>query len=386
MGASRDTNQGSAVKVAFIAPYFYPYTGGVETAAWEMAKSLVEDRGVEVAVHTSWYGGGGATMLPGPEKYCDGGLTVYRYRSPRQAIAFVPRISEAYQVLHVFGFNRLLVAGAMLSVRRRVAVLQPHGNISMVSGEPRGVGRSLRLAADGTISRWLVRRFALVLCLNEVEREAMVRVGTAPERTRLLRAPIRLCGAERSIDAGGARDEKLFLCVGRVTPLKYIEHAITALGQVSDARLMVIGPVVDAGYYTRLVSLARDLAVEGRISFLDRVSAAELASWYSRAVGVILCSKSEGQGLVLSEAAFHGAMPILARGTSDELVSAMGCGLLYRWGDTEELARRLEEVMGNHASFEPDLTSALAFVEAELAPSAITSKLMDIYAEANGRF
>ncbi len=363
-------------------PYFYPYTGGVETAAWEMAQSLIEDHGVEVEVHTSWYGGPGQRMSPGPAKYCDGRLTVYRYRSPKWVIWFRPSISEDCAVLHVLGFHRLLVAATVMSGRHRVAVLQPHGNVSTVSGEPHSVVRSLRLVADRTVSRWLVSRFSTVLCLNELEQDAMVRVGAPPERTKLLRAPMRVRESEGDADVGNSRDEDLFLCVGRVTRLKYIEHAITALARVSRARLMVIGPVVDEMYHSELVSLAQDLGVEGRVCFLGEASAAELRLRYSQSAGVVLCSQREGQGLVLSEAALHGSMPILARGASDELVSAMGCGLLYRWGDAEELARRLEEVMDRHASFRPDLASAQAFIEAELAPAAVTAKLIGIYAEA----
>lgn len=364
-----------------MAPYFYPYTGGAETAAWEMAKSLVEDHGVEVEVHTSWYGGPDLKMSAGLTAYLDGGLRVRRYRSPSRVVYFMPSVSEDCAVLHVLGFHRLLVAATVLSERHRPAVLQPHGNVSMVSGEPPGVVRSLRLVADRTASRWLVSRFSRVLCLNEVEQEAMERAGAPPERLRLLRAPMRLDSSDGDVDVGNARDLNLFLSVGRVTPLKYVEHAIRALASVPGARLMVIGPFVDEEYRAELMSLVYDLGVEERVCFLGALSAAELRRWYSQSAGVVLCSRSEGQGLVLSEAAFHGAVPILAQGASDELVAAMGCGLLYRWGDTEELASRLEEVMSNRTSFESGLTRARAFVEAELAPSTVVAKLLAIYQE-----
>ncbi len=366
-----------------MAPYFYPYTGGAETAAWEMAKSLVEDHGVEVEVHTSWYGGPDRKIFAGVTLYLDGGLSVRRYRSPSRVVCFRPRVSEDCSVLHVLGFHRLLVAATVLSERRRVAVLQPHGNVSQVPGEPPGLVRSLRLLADRTVSRSLVSRFSAVLCLNEREQLAMERVGVPPGRIRLLRAPVPLKGSDGGIDVGSARDLDLFLSVGRVTPLKYIEHAITALARVPRARLMVIGPCVDEGYRAKLVSLVHDLRVEERVCFLGALPTADLRRWYSQSAGVVLCSRSEGQGLVLSEAALHGSVPILARGASDELVAVTGCGLLYRWGDTQELARRLEEVMGKHASFEPALARARAFVEAELAPSAVAAKLLAIYQEVD---
>lgn len=369
------------MRVAFVSPYFYPFTGGVETAAWEMCKALVEDHGVEVEVHTSWHVAPGETMPRGVTEYCSGKLTVHRYRAPRRVIWFRPTVSRACEVLHVLGFHRLLVPAAVLSARHRITVLQPYGNVSQVSGEPPSLARSLRLTADKTVSRWLIARFSTVLCLNEVEQQAMVRAGARPERTRLLKAPIWLYGSSGSTTDCSTRDGNLFLCVCRLTRLKYIEHAIMALSHTPRAHLVVIGPLADREYHSELVSLARDLAVEERLRFLGELSATELRLWYAQSTGVVLCSRSEGQGLVLSEAAFYGSVPILARGASDELASSMGCGLLYRWGDAEELAQRLEEVMRNRASFEPALTRARAFVEAELAPSAVTAKLMGIYGE-----
>ncbi|MHB1891870.1 MAG: glycosyltransferase family 4 protein [Acidimicrobiales bacterium] len=210
----------------------------------------------------------------------------------------------------------------------------------------------------------------------------MVRAGVPAEHSRLLRAPLRLNSSGDCTSEGcSTRDGNLFLSVGRVTRLKYIEHAIMALPHAPRARLAVIGPLVDERYHRELVLRARDLGVEERVRFLGAVSAADLVAWYSQSTAVVLCSRSEGQGLVLSEAACYGSVPILAHGASDEVAAAMRCGLLYRWGDTEELAQRLEEVMGARASFEPGLRGARAFVEAELSPSAVAAKLMGIYGE-----
>lgn len=370
------------MRVAFVAPYFHPFTGGVETASWEMTKALVGGHAVEVEVHTSRYVAPDEVMPPGVTEYCGGGLTVYRYRASKRVICFRPKVSRECEVLHVLGFHRLLVPAAVLSASHCLAVLQTHGNVSMVCGEPPSLARSLRLLADKTVSRWMVSKFSIVLCLNEAERQAMVRAGVPAERTRLLRAPLRLnSSAECTSEGCSTRDGNLFLCVCRVTRLKYIEHAITALPRAPRARLVVIGPLVDEGYHRELVLRARDLGVEERVRFVGALSAADLGPWYARSTGVVLCSRSEGQPLVPSEAAWYGSVPILARGGSDELVSAMRCGLMYRWGDTEELAQRLEELMDARASFEPDLASARAFVETELSPSVVAAKLMGIYGE-----
>ena len=384
--AANSGTGGASMRVAFVAPYFYPFTGGVETASWETAKALVQDHGVEVEVHTSWRTGPAATMPPGPTAYFGGGLTVHRYRSPRQVVCFMPKISESCDVLHVLGFHRLLVPAALFAARHRVAVLQPHGNISMVLGEPSGAVRSLRLAADKTASKWLVSQFSVVLCLNELERQAMVRTGAQVERTGLLRAPVPLCSSDNTTsEASVSRDGSLFLCVARVTRLKYIEHAIMALAHARRARLAVIGPLVDEGYHRALVSLARDIGVDARLSFLGELPAAELHSRYRESAGLVLCSRNEGQGLVLAEAAAHGSVPIVARGASDELIAAMGCGLSYPWGDPVGLAQCLEQVMDHRASFEPALASARTFVETELAPSVIAAKLLGIYGELGAR-
>ena len=374
--------RGASMRVAFVAPYFYPFTGGVETASWETAKALVQDHGVEVEVHTSWHTGPAATMPPGPTSYFDGGLTVHRYRSPKQVVFFMPKISESCDLLHVLGFHRLLAPVALFGARHRVAVLQPYGNLSQVPGEPSGALRSLRLEADKTVSKWFVSKFSAVLCLDERERQAMVRAGAQRESTRLLKAPVPLYSSDNTTSgATVSRDGSVFLYVARVTRLKYIEHAIMALAHVPRARLAVVGPLVDETYHRALVSLARDIGVEGRVSFLGEIPAAELHARYRESAGLVLCSRNEGQGLVLAEAAANGSVPIVARGASDELIAAMGCGLSYPWGDPVGLAQCLEQVMDHRASFEPALASARTFVETELAPSVVAAKLLGIYGE-----
>jgi glycosyltransferase involved in cell wall biosynthesis len=370
------------MRVAFVAPYFYPFTGGVETASWETATALVQEHGVEVEVHTSWHTGPGATMPPGPTAYFGGGLTVHRYRSPKQVVFFMPKISESCDVVHVLGFHRLLVPAALCSARKHIGVLQPYGNVSQVPGEPSGAVRSLRLAADKTASKWFVSKFSVVLCLDERERQAMVRSGAQVQRTRLLRAPVPLCSSDKTTsDAGISRDGGLFLCVARVTRLKYVEHAIMALAHAPRARLVVVGPLVDESYHRALVSLSRDIGVDGRVSFFGQLPAAELHARYREAAGLVLCSRNEGQGLVLAEAAARGSVPIVARGASDELIAAMGCGLSYPWGDPVGLAQCLEQVMEHRASFEAALANARMFAETELAPSVVAAKLLGIYGE-----
>jgi hypothetical protein len=230
-----------------------------------MAKALVEDHGVEVEVHTSWYVAPDEVAPQGVTEYCGGGLTVYRYRVSRRVICFWPKVSRECEVLHVLGFHRLLVPAALLPASHCVTVLQPYGNVSQVCGEPPSLGRSLRLLADKTVSKLMVSKFSIVLCLSEAERQAMVRAGVPAERARLLRSPVSVHGSAGGIsDGGSTRDGNLFLCVCRVTRLKYIEHAITALPRAPRARLSVIGALVDEGYHRELVLRARDLGVEAK--------------------------------------------------------------------------------------------------------------------------
>lgn len=348
--------------------------------AWELARALVES-GIEVEVHTSNQIDSGDIVPPGVTSYLENRLQVHHYKSREDFISFKPVFSRDCDVLHIMGFHRLLVPRVMVANRGWPIILQPHGDIYMVSGEPAGLKRSVRSFIDSTFYPRLVRRFSLVLCLKEEERDSMVRLGVVNSRCVLMRSPIRMEMFHERSEELVQREPDLFVCVCRIVRIKRVQDAIQALKYVPEARLKIIGPWIDQTYVDELFKLARQLKVWDRIEFIGGVPNSEIGIWYRRAAGVILCTQVEGQGLVLAEAISQGSIPIVARGAADEFIRATECGLLYEFGDVQDLAHQMNEVMVDHGVFEESLVNGRRFVENELSPGAVAGKLAEIYRE-----
>ena len=325
--------------VAFVTPYYAPHIGGQETAVRQLAFGLIR-LGWRVEVHTSWWRGHEAPS-EGTELDDFSGACVRRYRTPKRLLAFRPQLGQP-AILHIHGFHRVLVALSLLAGGHHRRVLHPHGDLLTVLGEPPGISRLLRRSFDRTMAGLLLNRADRVFCLKAEDRELMIAAGADQRRCRIVRSAVPW---ECTILQEQPKEIDLFVSVGRLLPLKYLEHAIQALARLPRGRLAVVGPSPDAAYLQRLHQQVTRLGLEQRVLFAGAVSNAEVIRWLRRATALILCSKREGQGLVVAEAALQETWPVGTEEAVGPLIREMGAGALYSWGDIERLAAEMSAAL-----------------------------------------
>jgi D-inositol-3-phosphate glycosyltransferase len=124
-------------------------------------------------------------------------------------------------------------------------------------------------------------------------------------------------------ELGYAENEQLVLFVGRIETLKGIDTLIRALYYLGDnpaaknLRVLIVGGDVEDGLANlesemgRLLSLARELGLQDRVSFLGSRSQEQLVTHYSAADVVVMPSYSESFGMVALEA-MACARPVVA--------------------------------------------------------------------------
>jgi D-inositol-3-phosphate glycosyltransferase len=109
----------------------------------------------------------------------------------------------------------------------------------------------------------------------------------------------------------GHPDDRLFVFVGRLEPLKGGDvllralAQVTALGRHPAARLLVLGEDSESGAdgeQARLRRLTAELGLAERVEFLGRVPQSRLATYYAAADACLVPSYSESFGLVGLEA------------------------------------------------------------------------------------
>jgi glycosyltransferase involved in cell wall biosynthesis len=133
------------------------------------------------------------------------------------------------------------------------------------------------------------------------------------------------------------------LYLGRIKKYKSIQHLIRAFAVVKkempQARLMVVG---SGDYLEPLKALTRSLGLTADVEFPGFVSQQEKVERMRRAHVAVLPSLKEGWGLTNIEANAVGTAVVAADvpGLRDS-VRDRETGFLYRYGDIEELARKL---------------------------------------------
>jgi glycosyltransferase involved in cell wall biosynthesis len=145
------------------------------------------------------------------------------------------------------------------------------------------------------------------------------------------------------------------LCVAAVTPGKGHDVLIAALATVIDQpwRCVCVGSVTrEPGFVDSLSRQAQQAGIGDRVRFIGPRTGAELGAAYSSADALLLASRAETYGMVVTEALAHG-LPVIATAVGG-LPEALGHGsdgvtpgLLVPPDDSEGLAGALRCWLGD---------------------------------------
>jgi poly(glycerol-phosphate) alpha-glucosyltransferase len=199
---------------------------------------------------------------------------------------------------------------------------------------------------DGLWASWLdvVDRFDAVIWPTATQRRAVERRFGARDNFWVVPHAVEVAASPES----RRRDPDVAVMIGRLVPLKRLDHALRAFQQVvranPRARLEVYGDGPDEH---RLRSLATDLGIERSVQF--RGHQPDAAASLAESAALVLTSTYEGQPLVILEALAHGC-PVVSYdinfGPADMVVDGEN-GILVPDGDIAAMADALGSVLGN---------------------------------------
>ncbi|MBL8117117.1 MAG: glycosyltransferase family 4 protein [Anaerolineae bacterium] len=147
-------------------------------------------------------------------------------------------------------------------------------------------------------------------------------------------------------------DAPTLLTVARLTHWKGIDHIIAALQQIPDVRLLVAG---DGELLAALKAQAAAANLAGRITFLGKISRAQVALYMQAADYLVLYSGYEGLSHTLLESLLAGT-PVIAsdKGGNPEVVQHGVNGLLVPYVNVPALTQTLRD------AFQPSRREQLA--------------------------
>ena len=258
---------------------------------------------------------------------------------------------------------------ARAASRMRVAVLV-HLPLDATPDRPVDPGRGATeqevLSAAGAVvtasdwaRRWVIGRYALDETRVHVVAPGVDRADLAPTA------------------ASGGR----LLCVAAVVPAKghdLVVEALAQLGELSWGCTFVGALDLDPAFVDDLVRRCDEAGISDRVALLGPVGAAELAEVYAASDLLVLASRLETYGLVVTEALARG-LPVVASSVGG-IPEAMGRapdgtlpGLLVPGGDARALAAALRGWLGDSVLRER-LRGAARHRRSTLAPWSQTAR------------
>jgi glycosyltransferase involved in cell wall biosynthesis len=310
-------------RIAYIAPRYIPYTGGVQTHVAQLARRAAA-HGYQVEVLTQE----SDRRLPAVEVI--DGATVRRFPvwSPGQTYTMAPglwaylvRYHTRYDVVHAHSYHAVPALGAALAGCRPL-VFTPHYHGTGHSRPRRWLHVPYRAVGAAIFSR-----SSRVICVSDAE-AALVRRHFPPVAGRVTVIP-------NGVDVIALREavpypeeRTVILSVGRLEAYKNVHLPIQALTHL-DATfvLRVIG---DGPARPALDDLVTRLGLRERVQFLGRVDESRLHRWFRTAAVHVGMSSHEAFGIALREALAAGCGVVaadipacreIARGTGSPAVA-----------------------------------------------------------------
>jgi 1,2-diacylglycerol 3-alpha-glucosyltransferase len=365
---------------------YTPETNGVVTSIVSTAKAL-RRRGHRVVVV-------GPAHPQGDEEHPD----VFHLRSmafpfypgfrlafplPAKLVAGLP--SVPFDVIHAHTFFFIGCLGAYLARMRRLPLFFTY--------HTKFEDYTHYLPVHHRVSRaqavWLSREFS-----NRCDRIIAPTTGTADLlRSYGVTAPFSILpggvdlesfGSSTTVPAAieAARPGPIVLSVGRLGKEKNLDLLFDAFAafarQQPSARLIVAG---DGPYRGELEARARELQVDGIVTFVGALEQRELGQYYRHADVFAFTSLTETQGLVIVEAMAHG-LPVVAVDcpVTSEIVRGEA-GILTR-DNAADFAAALSSFFDEPAQHREIRQSAALHAAAPFGIDAVAKRLEELYLQA----
>jgi teichuronic acid biosynthesis glycosyltransferase TuaC len=197
---------------------------------------------------------------------------------------------------------------------------------------------------------WAARHAAGLITVARALKDKLVALGVPAERIEVLRNGVDL-QLFRPVDRETWRSRLGFrrttlLSVGNLVPLKGNDLAIRALRLLPEMELVIVGNGPERG---GLGTLARELGVSDRVTFVGVMAQEDLRHYLGAADALVLASSREGWANVLLESMACGT-PVVASnvGGTPEVVTAPEAGLMMAERTPEALADAVRRLFENY--------------------------------------
>ncbi len=287
-----------------------------------------------------------------------------------------------YDILHVHGHRNILNTRMAGTAKKAGVPVVMQANGTLVNIERR---RALKLAYDLVWGAGQVRDTDAFIAVSKAEKGQIERLGIPARRIRVIPN-----GVYMEQDTGDDRFQRIYsikghylLYLGKITPRKGIEHAISALPMLQDRGAVLVVAGNDMGYAKNLRRAAKRLGVEDRVVFTGLVTGEMKSSAYSHALFTVYVGRDEIFGLVPWESIACGT-PVIVAGDSGcgEWIAEAGAGHVVDYADPASIAK----IINSRDSEEDEamVERGRRFLSERLDWTRIASETIELYEEVIG--
>ncbi|MCY4576190.1 MAG: glycosyltransferase [Chloroflexi bacterium] len=257
------------------------------------------------------------------------------------------------------------------------AVKEQASELSPEPYERHEAERTIAQRADGIVAWTRFEANALVSMLGaERERIAVAPIGVDTERFR----PLDRAEARSRLDISA--DEETLLYVGRLDRIKGADVLLRAAGFLADRprlRVRIVGGEVDGDFAEGLRTLAADLNIAEKVSWIGTVPNDELPLHYAAADMVIVPSYSESYSIVAAEAMACGT-PVVSSNVPGpaSFIEDGVSGRLVAAGDAPALACAVQQLLDD-ASLRDRLGSGGLAAARQMTWGASADSVLGLY-------
>lgn len=185
----------------------------------------------------------------------------------------------------------------------------------------------------------------------------------------------------------GIRDQEIMLLlVSRLTDEKNIQFLFRSVSAILKSNSQVKFMVVGGGYLLpELQKLSLNQGLKKQIFFTEIIAKEEIKNYYAAGDIFVHASKSETQGMILTEAMFMG-LPIVAVSATGacDLVENNQTGFLVAENE-REFAQAVEELISNKELRKKFALRSVAIAREKYTAQVCAKKMLDLYRDVIGR-
>ncbi|MEI6300026.1 MAG: glycosyltransferase [Betaproteobacteria bacterium] len=306
-----------------------------------------------------------------------------RFYLPRVSLAYIQRLVDDADVIHLMGHWTVLNALVYRAIRRahKPYVVCPAGALSIF-----GRSRMLKNLYNRVIGKKIIRNASMCIAVTANEQNYFIASGVAAEKVLVIPNGIAEADFKSSNVDSFRKTHNLgagpfILFVGRLNRIKGPDLLLQAFcnlkNSIREFELVFAGP--DGGMLRELRAMARGSGVASRVHFVGYLGGTEKSDAYHAAQLLVIPSRHEAMSIVALEAGICGTPVMLTDQCGFDQLSEVGGGWVVP-ATIEGLERGLADVLSRRELMAPAALKIKKYVTECFSWEVIVQMYQSLYA------